>query len=46
MQNMSTERYINVNYNNRNNINTLKTAKHFFKTYFGPTDRPTNRQTD
>ena len=36
----------NLNYNNRNNINTLSRAYHFYKTRCGQTDRPTDRQTD
>ena len=45
MQNMKTECSNNLNYNNRNNINTLTAAKHFYKTRCGPTDRQTDRPT-
>ena len=40
---MTTECSNNVNYNNRNNINTLTAAKHFYKTRCGCTDRQTDR---
>ena len=43
---MRTKCFNNLKYNNRNKINTLLRAKHFYKTRCGPTDRQTDRQTD
>ena len=44
---MTTKCSNNLNYNNKNNINTQLRALHFYKTRCGPTDRPTtDRQTD
>jgi len=45
MQNMTTEWSNNLNYNSSNNIYTLPTALHYYKTCYGQTDRQTDRLT-